>query len=81
MVKRSSLPSLLGSCFPFRFNFALQRLLECRYLLTVSTFGMKAYNHSTFETVVLVLLAVDVHELGTRDHSAGRFELSGWDDL
>jgi hypothetical protein len=22
-------------------NFALQRLLECRYLLTVATFGMK----------------------------------------
>jgi hypothetical protein len=28
-------------CFSFRFNFALQRLLGYRYLLTVSTFWMK----------------------------------------
>jgi transposase len=31
----------LDSCLSFRFTFALQRLLECRYLLAVSTFGMK----------------------------------------
>jgi|GEM_PF-3782723 len=40
-VNGASLPSSWDRCLSFRFTFAFHRLLGCRYLLTVPTFGMK----------------------------------------